>query len=121
MDVGAIGQNTLGQLLGSLPKQSAKASGDDPGFQSESFSLDISIQVSATSDGQVQNVQDLMDKLKQWVHDLFTKNGIQWQDLTPEEAEKKLQDGGDESPDAVSKRILDFVKGFDDGTPGRAQ
>ena len=45
----------------------------------------------------------------------------EWKDLSPEEAQKKIDDGGDQSPDAVSKRILDFVKGFSDGTPGRSQ
>jgi hypothetical protein len=124
MDVGTIGQSALSQLLGSLPRQSGDTNRQtSSGFQVEAATLDLSIRITATNagEGQVQNVQDLMDKLKQWVHDLFAKNGIEWQDLSPEEAQAKLDAGGNQSPDAVAGRILDFVKGFYDGTPGRAQ
>jgi len=124
MEIGSIGQSALSQLLGSLPRQSGDTNEQTgSAFQVEAATLDLSIHITATSagEGQVQNVQDLMDKLKQWVHDLFAKNGIEWQDLSPEEAQAKLDAGGDQSPDAVARRILDFVKGFYDGTPGRAQ
>src|SRR6185369_9500748 len=69
----------------------------------------------------ISTVQELMDKVSAWIHDLFLKNGIEFKNLSPEEAQKQIDDGGEQSPDAVAKRILDFVKGFANGSPERAQ
>jgi len=98
-------------------------------FQVEAATIEISAKLNyvqltgnvQAGDPQADTAQQLLDKVKQWVHDLFDKNGVKWQDMSPAEAQQKVSDGGDQSPDAVSKRILDFVKGFDDGTDGRRQ
>jgi hypothetical protein len=65
------------------------------------------------------SADDLREKVKAFVKDVFEKNGIEYKDLSPEEAQKQTAPGGDWSPEAVSKRILDFVKPFADGSPGR--
>ena len=100
------------------------------GFQVEAASLEISVKMNyvqlgdagpADPNAPADTAQELLEKVRQWVHDLFDDNGIEWKDLSPEEAQKQIDDGGEQSPDAVSKRILDFVKGFANGTPERAQ
>lgn len=101
------------------PKDDAKQ-----GFRVEAATIEISAKlnyVQLGGDAQASSAQELLDKVRQWVHDIFDKNGIEWKNLSPEEAQKQVDDGGEQSPDAVSKRILDFVKGFDDGTAGRRE
>jgi hypothetical protein len=101
--------------------------GPPAGFAIEAASIELSakfnyVQLTAGANGDpAGNIQDLLDKLKQWVHDIFVKNGIEYQDLSPEEAQRKIAAGGDQSPEAVAKRIVDFVKGFANGTPEREQ
>jgi hypothetical protein len=123
--IGRIAQRLFPELPRLEPKDDAKA--EAKGFQAQAASLEISVKLNYLQltggdvGSPVANVQDLIDKVTHWIRDVFEKNGIEWKDLTPEEAQAKIDEGGDQAPDAVSKRILDFVKAFDDGTPGRAQ
>src|SRR5436309_1839374 len=97
-----VSPNTLAQAL-TIPRTSPKAP-EAQGFQIEAATLDISVKlnyVQLTGGGadQATNVQELLDKVKQWVHDIFDKNGVEWKDRSPEEAQKQVDDGGEQSPD----------------------
>ena len=117
-------------------KASATQAGQSAGFQAEAASLEISVKMSyvqliggtgATGDtGQASNLQDLLQKLQQWVRDMFDQNGSQTDGTqstggTTQDPSQQVGPGGSQAPDAVSKRILDFVKGFYDGSSDRAQ
>jgi hypothetical protein len=124
--LGRIAQKLFPELPRLEPRQDPKPAGQ--GFQVEAASLEISlklnyVQLTKTGDANApaDTAQDLLEKVRQWVRDLFEQNGLEWQELSPEEAQAKIAEGGDQAPDAVAKRILDFVKGFADGSPERAQ
>jgi hypothetical protein len=65
--------------------------------------------------------EEILASTRAFVKDIFERHGITFEELTPDEAQQKIADGGEQSPDAVAKRILDFVKGFATGDPGRAE
>lgn len=122
--VGPIAQR-LSSELPRLEKAEEPKPGS-PAWKVEAASIEISVklnyvQLGGAADAPADNVAELLDKVRQWVKDIFEKNGLKWKELSPEEARKQIDQGGEQSPDAVSSRILDVVKGFYDGTPGRAQ
>jgi hypothetical protein len=69
--------------------------------------------------GQTLSADEIRQRIEAHVKQVFEKAGIEYKELTPEEAEKQIGAGGHWSPEAVSKRILDFVKAFDSGDPAR--
>lgn len=127
--IGQVGRNRAAQLpVGANPKpapQQARARAE--GFQMEAASLEISVKLNyvqltgGVGDAPAETVEDLLAKVQQWVRDIFEANGLEWKELPPEEAQAKIAEGGDQAPEAVAQRILDFVNGFADGSPERAQ
>jgi hypothetical protein len=117
--IGPIAQ----KLFPSTPRLEKPSKDEKQSFQIEAATIELSAKLNYVQLGNqsADNTSELLDKVRQWVQDIFEKNGIEWKDLSPDEAKKQTDDGGEQSPDAVSKRILDFVKGFDDGTDGRRQ
>ncbi len=72
--------------------------------------------------GEPLTPEQIVEQTRAFVRDVFQKNGIEFDEkLTKEDAAAKVAPGGDQSPDIVAKRILDFVAAFANGDPARAQ
>ena len=103
-----------------------RAKGDGaPGFAVEAATVELRgnlsvIQQLGGAPGLV-SAEELRKRITEHVQKVFEKAGIEYKELTPEEAQAQIAEGGAWSPEAVSKRILDFVKAFDTGDPGRRQ
>lgn len=66
--------------------------------------------------------EQIIEQTLEFVRDVFQKNGIEFdENLSSEDATAKVASGGDQSPDVVAKRILDFVAAFANGDPARAK
>ena len=97
--------------------------GGAPGFAVEAATVELRgnltvIQQLNTGGGQV-SAEEIRRRIQEHVKQIFEKAGIEYEELTPEEAQARIAEGGPWSPEAVSKRILDFVKAFDTGDPAR--
>jgi hypothetical protein len=94
-----------------------------PGFAVEAATVELRgnlsvIQQIGGPPGLV-SAEELRRRVQEHVKQVFEKAGIEYKELTPEEAQKQVAEGGPWSPEAVSKRILDFVKAFDTGDQAR--
>ena len=94
-----------------------------PGFAIEAATVELRgnlsvVQQLGGAPGLV-SADELRKRIEAHVRQVFEKAGIEYKELTPEEAQAQIADGGVWSPEAVSKRILDFVKAFDNGDEAR--
>jgi hypothetical protein len=124
--IGQVGRDRAAQLpVGANPKPAPQAKANGQSFQIEAASLEISVKLNYVQltggDAPAATVQDLLAKVRDWVRDIFEAHGLEFKELSPEEAQAKIADGGDQAPEAVAQRIIDFVKGFANGSPERAQ
>ena len=72
--------------------------------------------------GEPLSPEQIIEQTREFVRDVFQKNGIEFDEtLSPEDAAAKVAPGGDQSPEVVAKRILDFVAAFANGDPARAE
>ncbi len=72
--------------------------------------------ISISKDGQ------RISALKEYVRQLFEQQGIElkgeyWDDMTVEDAQAAIAEGGEWSAEAVSGRIIDFVSEISGGNP----
>ena len=85
-------------------------------FEVEAAKLELSANVSVVRllkpNAELVSAEELEARIRAFVKDVFEKHGIPFEELSPEDAQAKIDAGGEFSPEAVSKRILDFVKGF---------
>jgi hypothetical protein len=106
------------------PPEHLRARGDGaPGFAVEAATLELRANLTIVQQlggaGQTLSADEIRQRIEAHVKQVFEKAGIEYEELTPEEAQKQVAEGGAWSPQAVSKRILDFVKAFDTGDQAR--
>jgi hypothetical protein len=96
---------------------------ESPGFAVEAATIELRgnlsvIQQLGGPPGLV-SAEELRRRIQEHVKQVYEKAGIEYEELTPEQAQAQIAEGGPWSPEAVSKRILDFVKAFDTGDQAR--
>jgi hypothetical protein len=105
------------------PEHLRGKSGGSPGFAVEAATIELRgnlsmIQQIGGAPGLV-SADELRRRVQEHVKQVYEKAGIEYEELTPEEAQAQIAEGGPWSAEAVSKRILDFVKAFDTGDQAR--
>jgi hypothetical protein len=106
------------------PPEHLRVRGDGvPGFAVEAATVELRANLTVVQHlggaGPVLSADEIRQRIEAHVKQVFEKAGIEYKELTPEEAQKQVAEGGPWSPEAVSKRILDFVKAFDTGDQAR--
>jgi hypothetical protein len=105
------------------PEHLRRRDGANPGFAVEAATVELRgnlsvIQQIGGAPG-LASAAEVRRRIQEHVKQVFEKAGIEYKELTPEEAQAEVAEGGAWSAEAVSKRILDFVKAFDTGDQAR--
>lgn len=106
------------------PEHLRTREGDQPGFAIEAATFQMNANLTLVQLGGpngMVSAEEIRARIEAHVKQVFEKAGIEWKNITPEEAQAQISEGGIWSPEAVSKRILDFVKAFDTGDSDRRQ
>src|SRR5687768_13674481 len=92
------------------PPEHLRSKGNDsPGFAIEAATVELRgnlsiVQQLGGAPGLV-SADEIRRRIEQHVKQVFEKAGIEYTELTPEEAQSQIADGGPWSPEAVSQRI----------------